>query len=60
MNNEFDPDINCKPDETERRLEFCMACENLDLELFPKCKECNCSISMLGSYKFKVCPIGKW
>lgn len=60
MNNEFDPDINCSKEETERRLNFCINCEKNKLEIVPICTECGCSISLLGSYKFKTCPIGKW
>jgi hypothetical protein len=60
MNEEFDTDINCNKEETERRIEFCMNCENLTVEIVPMCSECRCSISMLGTYKFKTCPIGKW
>lgn len=60
MTEEFDQDVNCSRQEQERRIEFCGTCDRLDQELIPRCKECNCSISMLSTYKFKTCPIGKW
>jgi hypothetical protein len=52
--------INCTPEQTTQRLEFCMPCENNVLDVIPKCNQCNCSISMLVTLNFKTCPIGKW
>ena len=60
MNSEFDPDIKCTPEETEYRLSFCMTCEKSNHVDIPKCTECNCTLSMIGTWKFKLCPIGKW
>lgn len=49
-------------DVTHSRLEQCMSCEHLndDTQDIPKCNQCDCSISMLTTISFKVCPIGKW
>ncbi len=49
-------------DVTLSRLEHCLSCEHLNRELqdIPKCNQCDCSISMLTTITFKVCPIGKW
>ena len=47
-------------EETSRRLEFCGPCENNIMDIFPKCKQCDCPISSLASMSFKTCPIGKW
>ena len=39
MNDEFDPEINCTPSETEYRLSFCMVCEKSNDEIsFSKTK----------------------
>ena len=47
-------------EETLRRLKFCGLCENNIMDIFPKCKQCDCPISSLASMSFKTCPIGKW
>ena len=56
----MDDNINCTPEQTTQRLEFCMPCENNILDIIPKCKQCDCPISSLASMSFKTCPIGKW
>jgi hypothetical protein len=54
-------DINCTKQETETRITACVGCDRLvQDDGIPKCTECNCTISMLTSFKFKTCPIGKW
>lgn len=53
-------DISCDENETQKRVLFCMTCENNVLDVIPKCSQCNCSISMLTTMSFKTCPIGKW
>lgn len=53
-------DLTCTPEETTRRLQFCMPCENNVLEVFPKCNQCDCPLTSLASMSFKSCPIGKW
>lgn len=53
-------EITCRQEETERRVSFCMSCEKNILDIIPKCQECGCSISILTSMTFKICPIGKW
>jgi len=52
--------IYCDTQETEKRVSICISCEKNILDVIPKCSECNCSISMLTTLKFKTCPIGKW
>jgi hypothetical protein len=47
-------------EEVLRRLEFCSPCEHNTMDVFPKCKHCDCPISSLASMNFKTCPIGKW
>ena len=47
-------------EETQRRIAFCMPCENNVLEVIPKCTQCNCPISTISMLSFKSCPIGKW
>jgi len=59
MNNNELNDLTCTPEETTRRLQFCSPCENNVLDIFPKCSQCDCPISSLGSMSFKSCPIGK-
>lgn len=55
-------DILVTPDITNDRLSHCLSCENLnnDTTDIPKCRVCDCSISMLTTISFKTCPIGKW
>ena len=53
-------DLLCSQEETTRRVEQCIMCENNVLDEIPKCKQCDCSISMLTALSFKTCPIGKW
>lgn len=53
-------DLTCTPEETQRRIDICVVCENNILDIFPKCKQCDCPISSLTSMSFKTCPIGKW
>lgn len=55
-----DIDINTDPVEKEKRISFCSTCEKNVLDILPKCSECDCSLSMLTSFKFKSCPIAKW
>lgn len=55
-----DIEILVTPEETQRRLSFCIPCENHILDVIPKCKVCDCSISMLSTLIFKNCPIEKW
>jgi hypothetical protein len=60
MNNNELNDLTCTTEETLRRIEFCLTCENNVLDIFPKCSQCDCPISSLTSMSFKSCPIGKW
>jgi hypothetical protein len=53
-------DILVSQEETTRRLSFCMTCESNVLDVIPKCKECNCSLSMVTTLNFKTCPLEKW
>jgi hypothetical protein len=48
--------------ETARRLNFCMSCDRFgsDEHRPGVCLECNCSIPMITTLRFKTCPIGKW
>lgn len=52
--------ILCEKAETEHRISICILCENNVVDVVPKCKGCNDSLSMLTSFKDKTCPIGKW
>lgn len=52
--------IDCTSEESSRRLEFCIPCENNILDDIPKCSMCDCPISSLATMNFKSCPIGKW
>ena len=47
-------DILVSQEETTRRLSFCMTCESNVLEVIPKCKECNCSLSMVTTLNLKT------
>lgn len=60
MNDQITNDMIVTKDETEKRISFCITCENNVLDIIPKCKECDCSISMLTTLNFKSCPIDKW
>ena len=60
MTEEKSDDIYCTEEEKEKRISFCITCENNVLDVIPKCSQCNCSISMLTTMNFKTCPIGKW
>ena len=53
-------DIVCSYEENQKRISFCITCENNVLDVIQKCSQCNCSISMLTTMNFKTCPIGKW
>ena len=53
-------DLIVSQEETIKRLDFCLPCENLTHDVIPKCSQCDCSISMLTTLNFKSCPIGKW
>ena len=52
--------IYCNEEEKTRRISFCISCDKNNLDVIPKCSECDCSISILTTLNFKVCPIGKW
>lgn len=60
MTEEKNDDIYCTKEETEKRISFCITCENNILDVIPKCSQCMCSISILTTMNFKTCPIGKW
>lgn len=54
--------ITCTPEESQSRLSLCKPCENfyIDDEQHTKCKGCDCNISMMITFKFKECPLGRW
>lgn len=52
--------IICDQQKTQQRIEICIECENNVVDVIPKCKECDCSISMITTLTFKSCPLGKW
>lgn len=59
MDNEI-ASVMCSQEETEKRVSFCIKCEHNILDELPKCKQCDCSISIVTTLNFKTCPIGKW
>jgi hypothetical protein len=54
------PDLIITQEETQKRISFCVNCEQNVLDIINKCDQCNCSISMVTTLSFKTCPIGKW
>jgi hypothetical protein len=57
-----DEEIYCTPEESFNRVEFCKGCENLEIieHGITKCKETNCNINLMSTFKFKSCPKGNW
>ena len=54
--------VQCTTEESQLRFEICKPCENffIDEDQHTKCRGCGCNISMLVTYKNKVCPKGNW
>ena len=54
--------VTCTEEESQIRLSLCKSCENfhMDADQHTKCLGCNCNISMMITFKFKECPLGKW
>lgn len=55
-------DDECTPQEQESRLSVCKTCENFEFnpDSTTKCAACDCSISLLITFKDQACPEGKW
>lgn len=54
-------DSTCSPEETQKRLAFCKTCPKFKIEnMITKCSACDCSISMVSTFKYKACPVGNW
>ena len=54
-------DISCSQEETQTRLAFCKTCPEFKIEnMITKCSACDCSISMVTTFKYKACPAGNW
>ena len=51
------PDSKVPPQEYERRLELCEACELL---LTGMCRSCGCYVEIRAAKKVMCCPDGKW
>ena len=52
--------IECTEEERLQRLDVCNSCDKFLIEEVTKCAECSCNISLLTTFKFKECPLGKW
>jgi hypothetical protein len=52
----------CSPGEVQQRLSACQGCPNflIDTDNHTKCKGTGCNISLMTTYKFKMCPLEKW
>ena len=51
----------CTPEERQHRLDICKTCENFyfkDQQTF--CSACECSLSLLITFKVETCPENKW
>lgn len=54
-------DITCTLQETIQRVEICKKCPEFKIEnMITKCSACDCSISMVTTFKYKACPAGNW
>lgn len=54
-------EVTCNLTESLQRLEFCKKCPEFKIEnMITKCSACNCSISMVTTFKYKACPAGNW
>lgn len=55
-------DDECTPQEQEARLSVCKTCPRfmIDPDSTTTCTACDCSISLLITFKDQVCPEGKW
>lgn len=60
--NENDLEINCTAAETEIRLSLCKSCEmfKVNSDGITQCESSGCLINLMTTFKFKVCPIGRW
>ena len=55
--------IPMKKEQIEERLDFCRICEHansVDDIIMSTCNLCGCSIDMIVTTNYKVCPKGKW
>jgi hypothetical protein len=54
--------ITCTAEESHDRITVCKECPKfvVNEDWTTKCGECDCSISMMITFKFKTCPIGSW
>lgn len=52
--------IECDESQKASRLETCKNCEKFTIDEVTKCSECGCNISLMITYTFKECPLGKW
>ena len=59
---ELSSDILCSSEESQLRLSHCKSCENffIDTDNHTKCRGSGCNISLMITYRFKQCPVGKW
>lgn len=55
-------DIICSQEQQEQRLNICKNCPSFVIKetQMTECSECECSISLLITFKFKSCPKGNW
>ena len=54
---QMEPDSKVPPQEYERRLELCEACELL---LMGMCRSCGCYVEIRAAKKNLCCPEGNW
>jgi hypothetical protein len=60
--NESDIEVNCTEEETTLRLSLCKGCEMFEVNEngMTQCKSSGCLINLMTTFKFKICPIGRW
>jgi hypothetical protein len=59
-NTETSDILECTPEQTEHRLNVCKLCENFTIRDTTTCSATGCNISLMITYSFKQCPLGKW
>lgn len=54
--------IECTELEHTSRLNYCKNCIAFKIkdDFLTECSECGCSISLMTTFKFKICPKGNW
>lgn len=61
IENVEDFDVLTTQQEKQTRLNTCSECDNNHATEFGRiCNACACPINYVITYKFKMCPIGKW